>query len=392
MQTRYALVLLAGTIFGSVAFSAKPAYADLPTIDVAVEFAVKTMNTAITNAITSMQKSLTNAMTDLTNPASLSSLLRSGFTQNANYAKAQIGAQQQLMDGQNASMAGYMSRQRNSEIRDEHIVSPSFCATLDNNQSAVAASAASWKVATSIAQITDPRGEAEPNTPSHLGVAQGISANNALHAGRYCSAGDLEAGLCTTLSANPDGDQRAGSLFGADTLPDNGGVDAANDFATSLIQPIAPAALRGDEMRALSGQDVWAHRRAYNARMSLARSVLNYTIGIQSPSVTLTSAQQQELQAEGQPAATKGSWLQAVSLEIQRKVAGVQWNAMLQSMPPATVQREMATEIAMANYLALQNFRIQLLNANISAAQLAATEEQNFRGSTPMPSPSMASN
>lgn len=392
MRARYASVLMAGTLFGAVVMNTTPALADYPTIDLTVQAAIKAMNTAVTNAITTMESGLTSAMTDLTNPASLSSLLRSGFTQNANYAKAQIGAQQQMIDGQNASMAGYMKRERNSEIRDEHVISPSFCATLDNNQSAVAASAASWKVATSIAQVTDPRGEAEPNTPSHLGIGQAIGANNALHAGRYCSAGDIEGGVCTTLSTNPDGDQRAGSLFGADTLPDNGGVDAANDFATSLIQPIAPAALRGDELRALSGQEVWARRRSYNARMSLARSVLNYTIGIQSPSITLTTAQQQELQAEGQPAATNGSWLQAVSLEIQRKVAGVQWNALLQSMPPASVQREIASEMAMANYLAMQNFRIQLLNANISAAQLAATEEQNFRGSTPMPSPAMASN
>ena len=115
-------------------------------------------------------------------------------------------------------------------------------------------------------------------------------------------------------------------------------------------------------------------------------------IGQQTPGVTLTAQQQQLLTNEGLTVPASGSWLQALSLEVTRRISDVSWAAGLQAMPPASVEREIATELALSNYLALQNYRVTLLNATMSAAQLSATEEANFRPTTPMPSPSMASN
>ena len=73
-------------------------------------------------------------------------------------------------------------------------------------------------------------------------------------------------------------------------------------------------------------------------------------------------------------------------------VSSVSWAASLQAMPPASVQREIALEMAMSNYLAMQNYRVQLYNSALQASLLAATAERNGAPPVQMPSPSIASN
>ena len=243
MSRRSLLASVGLMVVGGVMFNVVPAYADMPTIDITVQAAINAMSSAMTNAISSMEKSLTNAMTDLTNPASLSSLLTNGFSQNANYAKAQVGAQQQIADANNEVMSEQMLAFRDAKMRDEQTPSPQQCVALDSGQTAEAASLQGWRAMTSIEQITDARGEAGPGTPAWYGAGQASAATGQLHMKRYCSQDEANAGLCST-SQLPNADQRASSLFGADNLGDVNGVNAANDFGTTLIQPIPPAALR----------------------------------------------------------------------------------------------------------------------------------------------------
>ena len=326
MRARYALLLMAGTIFGGVAFNARPAYAIFDSISIVA--AITALQTATEKLFSALGDQVTSSLTDLTNPNSVSSMLRNGFQQLTNYSKAQVGANEQIADASNSVMANYMKQMRNTEIRDEHLPSGEFCTTLDSNQTAVAASTQARTVAGAIEAVTDPRGEAAPNTPSYFGRSQGVEANSQMHLQKYCADPDVQAGLCSSLSKFPNGDERASSLFGKDTYAD-GGVDAANDFATNLIQPVAPAALRGDQLTSVSGKEAWTSRRSYNARMSLARSVLDYTIGQQTPAVTLTADQQAEMQAEGQTPVTQASWLQAISIEVNRRVFGREMGGVL---------------------------------------------------------------
>lgn len=386
LLTSAGLIVLGGALFGAL-----PAYADMPTIDITVDGAIQAMSSAMTNAISSMEKSLTNAMTDLSNPASLSSLLTNGFSQNANYAKAQVGAQQQIADANNEVMSEQMLGFRDAQMRDEQTPSPQQCVALDSGQTAEAASLQGWRAMTSIEQITDARGEAGPGTPAWYGAGQASAATSQLHMKRYCSQDEASAGLCSQ-SQRPNADQRASSLFGADNLGDVNGVNAANDFGTTLIQPIPPAALRGDQLTSINGQDAAVRRRAYNARMSLARSIVSYAIGQQTPGIVLTQAQQQEMQNEGIPVPASGSWMQVISLEVNRRLASTAWQAGLQNMPPASVAREIATELALSNYIQFQNYKMALMQASLSATQIAQTEEHDFPTATQMPSPSMATN
>ena len=237
----------------------------------------------------------------------------------------------------------------------------------------------------------DPRSEGAPGTPAYYGAAQSAAASTQLHLSRYCDQREAEAGLCT-VSQLPNGDQRASSLYGSDTLAGETGVNAANDFATNLVQPVVPAALRGDQLTSVSGQDAAARRRSYTARMSLARDVLNFSIAVQAPSVTLTAAQQQQMQDQGRTPVTTASWLQATDLEVSRRVSSVSWAASLQAMPPASVNREIAMELAMSNYLALQNLRVGLYSSAVQASLLAATSERQLSPAVQMPSPSIAAN
>jgi hypothetical protein len=393
MNRKTLLATAAGIMLGGVLFNAAPALADLPTIDITTDGILTALQSAVTGAINSMEKSVTDSLTSLANPASVSSLLTAGFTQMANYSKASVGAQQQITDASNTAMARFQRDIRNSQIRDQQTPNVQNCTALDSGQVVTAASLQGWRTGQTIEAVMDPRGEAVIGTPAYYGAGQAMEAAGQVHLSRYCSTTDAEAGLCAAGAiATQNADQRASSLFGADNLIDQNGVNAANDFGTNLIQPIVPAALRGDQLTSINGQDAAARRREYNARMSLARSAINLAIGQQTPGVILTAQQQQLLTNEGLTPPASGSWLQALSLEATRRISDVTWAAGLQAMPPASVEREIATELALSNYLAMQQYRVSLLHATIAATQLSATEETTFHPTTEMPSPPMAAN
>lgn len=387
MNKRLAAFLLTGTIVGAGLGSIHPAYA---LGDAEVVAAIAALQKAIGNWFSGLQNQMTSAMSDMTNPNSLSRLLQDGFSQNANYSKAQIGAQEQIADANNEIAATMQKQSLNTQIRDQHVASPEFCATIDAAQSQLAAATSTWQAATGIAAVMDPRGEAEPGTPSYYSGAQGAQANNNYHLQRYCSQGEVTAGLCSGVSTLPAADQKAYSIFGQDTYSATGSVDAAKDYMITLTQPVAPTALRGDELKSTAGQQEWVRRRSYNARMSLAQGMIDFSNGLHNPSVVPNDEQKTELKAEGQTVPDKMSWLQNITLEVTRRFAGVTWNAQLQSMPPASVEREIAVEMALSNYIALQNLRLGLITGTVSATQLAAQTERDFSGGVQMPAPNLS--
>jgi len=125
--------------------------------------------------------------------------------------------------------------------------------------------------------------------------------------------------------------------------------------------------------------------------MSLAQNYVDQIIGMNSPSVPLTAQQQQYLQDMGLPAQQTGSWFQALQIEAERRISDVNWAATLQGMPPATVNREIAIELALNNYLQFQLFKTALQTGTINATQLAQTAEHDFSPTVQMPTPSIAS-
>ena len=385
--------VLGGIVVGAVLFNSQDAKAVLGIGDTVTDpglyGVVADVQAAVVKVIGDMQTALVNKFTNIGNL--LDDKLTAGFTQTANYAKAQIGAQQQITDASNIATTQVRRAFRNAEIRDEHTANPQFCNAADNSQTPIVASIAAENVAGSIQVVADRRGEAVAGTPAYYGQAQAVQAINRLHYARYCSETEAQAGLCTQ-GALANADQHAANLFGAGTYAGQDGVNTANDFKTNLLQPIVPAALRADQMASLSGQDALPRRRSYNARMSLAGSVVSYVIAVQSPSVPLTAQQQQQQRAEGLPPQATGSWLTATSLEVNRRMSDAGWHASLQAMPPASVQREIAVQLALSNYLAMQNYRIGLYQASLSAALVAQAEEANFREAVQMPSPNMAGN
>jgi hypothetical protein len=98
------------------------------------------------------------------------------------------------------------------------------------------------------------------------------------------------------------------------------------------------------------------------------------------------------MQHEGLTPIANASWLEALTLDVDRRYSDSDWATQLQSMPPATVEREMALELAATNYLLLQNYKIALLSATAKATELAAQTERAFPAATPMATPSVAAN
>ena len=293
---------VAGIVIGGIAFSSIPALAEMAVIDVSSiaqqiqSVAKETGILDVLNAMSTVQNTINQGIADFNKAIGLNTygdtntLLRQGFTQNANYAKAQIGAQQQIVDASNTVMSQFQLGIRQAQIRDEQAPSPTQCTALDGGVGTQAAAVQAYDLAATLAGTHDMRGEATQGMPSYLGTRQGVQSNAANHIALYCDTTDQAAGLCSNgVSAKPDADQRSGSLFGAGTYPDQASVVAAKDFAINLIEPVAPAALRGDQLNSLAGQDAAVQRRSFNARMSLAQSFVDEAIGMQSPSIPTTA-------------------------------------------------------------------------------------------------------
>ncbi len=395
-----------GMVLGAVLFNAKTAQAQFAVIDVAaIAQAIKSVaaETGILDVITAMQ-TVQQAMSDTMKAVNTAlgnntygdtnTLLLQGFTQNANYSKAQVGALQQIADASNTANARFSRDMRNAQIRDEQTASPTHCAAIDGGVSTQSPSVQAFGVAQTIAAVHDARGEAGVGMPSHFGQAQGIASMSAEHLGLYCNADDAAANLCSTVSANPDADQKASNFLGSGAYADQNAVNTAKDVAVNLIQPVAPAALRGDQLASVGGQDAAVRRHSYNARMSLAQTFMDNTIGMQVPSIPLTASQTQYMQNMGLtvPASGNGSWMQVLQIEAERRVSDVGWHTALQNMPPAAVEREMALELAMNNYLLFQNYKMALQHATISATHLAEDTDRLFMPTSKMPTPSMVSN
>ena len=382
-----------GVVIGGILFNAPDAHALFGAGDVVTDpglyGVMSTVQGAIVSALQSMENSVVNKFTDIGNL--LGNQLTAGFTQQSNYAKAAVGAQEQIADASNTAMAAYQKDLRNAQLRDEHTMSPQACTALNMGQAITVSAGQSWRVGQALGAVTDPRGEAGPGTPAYAGQGQAAAAITQLHLSRYCSQNEAAAGLCTVDPTRENLDQRASSLFGVPNYDGQNGVDAANDYATNLIQPIPPAASRGDALTSVAGQDAQARRRGYNARMSLARSVINDVVASRTNSVTLTPEQKQQQTNMGLTATDTSSWYGALELEVYRRAGGVEWAAALQSMTPKAVQVEIATELAMSNYIALANLKVAQQNAALAAAQLAASSTNEMRPAASMPSPQLAS-
>ena len=395
-----------GVVIGAVLFNAPHAYAQLATIDTAaIAQAVRSFaqETGILDVLTTMntvQNTISNTMNDInkaigpTTYGDTNTLLQQGFTQNANYSKAQVGAWQQITDASNLANAQFRMQMRQAQIRDEHTVSPNSCTALDGGVSATAAAVQGYNVGWTIAATHNARGQAQPGMPSYYGAAQGTASMAANHIGNYCDQKDADAGLCPNgVSTTPDADSNFSSLFDSGTYGSQAAINAAKDYAVNLIEPVAPAALRGNQLSSIQGQDAAVHRRSFDARMSLAQSIVDLQIDMQTPSVPITEQQQTYLTNMGLPAPANGniSWFQALQIESERRVSDVGWASALHQEPPVAVEREIAQELALSNYLAFQNFKLGLQHVDISASQLAQSTARDFTPTSQLPTPSMTS-
>ena len=203
-------LLVLGITASATILDAPPAYAQMPVTDAGSYTILGTVQAAITGAIQTMMNNVVSKITGL--QTSIQTVLTQGFTQEANYAKAQIGARQQIADASNMANAQFRRNIRNAQVRDQHILSPQACIALDSGQSMTAASVQAAKVSAAIAQVMDARAQARPGTPAWEGQAKAMEAVTQLHLARYCDEDEQTAGLCTAATpAQINADQDATS-------------------------------------------------------------------------------------------------------------------------------------------------------------------------------------
>ena len=382
------LNLLAGTALGiavgGALFSARPGWADLPTTDIITDALMRQLNTLVTDAITQVQTAITGVGDTLTRATDQ-------VTRNV---RATVAAQEQIQDATNTAVATYQRNVRNADIVANHVVTPAACLALDGSQSISVSGRQADTFSRNVGAITNPRGEGGPATPAWEGSGQAAMANVQQHLARYCSTADVQAGLCGAVSPLENADQRADSFIGVPTYGDQATINAANDYVTTLLQPVPPGALRGDPRKSMAGLQEEEDRRNYNASMSLARKVATDIFASHAPTVQLTPEQQQQLRAEGRPQLQTASSSDALALEVTRRYGSQAWATSLEQMPSAPViLREVAREQALGNYMALKTYQRLDQIAAMAAAQLAATATARFQQArTPtMPIPQVAS-
>src|ERR1700685_3760962 len=170
MQKSRLLLSASGVLSGALLFGASPALAQMPVFDnlnYALQGAIKAIESTMSDTLTNITKQLGSPgplgtiLGDISH-GSLTTLLIQGFTQNANYAKAQVDAQSKLVDGALTSHARFERDMRNAQIRDEHTTSSLHCTAIDAGQTITASSGSSWKVAQSISDVADNTQESYP--------------------------------------------------------------------------------------------------------------------------------------------------------------------------------------------------------------------------------------
>jgi len=335
----------------------------------------------VTNPISDL---LSNAISKLQAEAALAysnlniSTLTMGFNQVSNYMKGQTASMIQLFDASNTANATFQRQVRNAGIVADHSVSPAACLALDQGQSASVAGAQADRVTIILSGVTDARGEGGPGNPAYSGAAQAAEANRVLHLRRYCGALDVEAGICGAVSQRENGDQRAASMFGQPTYAAQADIDAANDYASSLLQPTPPPPLRADTRKGIDGVQAEQQRKAYNARMSLSRWITNDLVGMRASAVVLSADQQAQQRAMGRTPTANGSEYDALDLEVSRRYGNVGWNVALERMPSAPVLlREVSRQLALQAHLTWLDMKLRMPETAAIAALNAADAERD---------------
>lgn len=384
---RLIVIIIISFMAGSMA-APRPAYA-LFGLDVApIVAAITTMQGAMNTVITTTRTVLNETL------GLINGSLGSGFTQISNYLKAQIGAQEQIADANNMVQARLARDVRNATIRDNHAVNRQDCLNLEGGQSTVVAAHNAMEVAAALDGAKDSRTRAARDTPSWAGGGQASQANNTHHFSKYCDDAEAEAGICSLATSDlKAADQSASSLLTPPVYADQTAIDKANDFETTLIQPVAPAALRGSALTTTEGQQALPGRRSYSAAISLAHKIGDDVLSWHAGTVTLSAAQKAEAQREGITQTDTGSQFEATELEVNRKYSGTDWQADLQAMPSEkSVLVQIALLDAQRNWLLWQQLKLDQSRALAEAARLSIAAEQRRPRASPMPVPSTSNN
>lgn len=365
------------------AVAPRPAYAIFGVDTAAIVGAITSLQAAMNSVIAEMQGVLDAALAELDFSAI------SGFSQISNYLKAQVGANEQIADANNMVAARLDRDVINAHIMDEHAVNRQDCLNLEGGQSAVVAARQAGDVALALDVAKDARTRAARNTPSWTGAGQASQANNTLHFSKYCDDAEAEAGLCSLADTTMKGaDQDATSLFTPPVYTDQKAIDRANDYETTLIQPVVPAAMRGNAITTPEGQQAMPGRRSYNAAISLAHEIGNDVLSWHAGTVTLTASQKAEARREGIAQTDTGSLFEATELEVNRRYSGTDWQADLQAMPSEkSVLIQIALLDSQRNWLLWQQLKLQQKTALASAKRLAIEADASLKRFTPLPVP-----
>ncbi len=382
---RFLLIVTFSFIVGTMS-APRPAYALFDSVPIV--HAIMEMQAVLNGTLSAFQNMVNLAL------GRINGVLGPGFSQLSNYMKAQVGAQEQIADATNMVNARLAREVRNSEQRNNHAVNRQDCLNLEGGQAAVVAARKGGDVAAALDSGKSGRAEAHKGTPAWEGAGQAQQAANNNHFSLYCSDAEADAGVCTLASQEQkDADQNASSLLTPPVYVDKQAITRANDYATTLIQPSPPAALRGSSLTSIEGQGSLPGRRSYNAAITLAEHVTDGVLGWHANTVSLSSAQKAEATREGITNTDAGSEYEATDLEINRKYSGTDWQADLQAMPaPKSVLVQIALLDAQRNWILWQQYKLEQQRALMEATRLSIEAERRLRPVTPMPVPTSTLN
>jgi hypothetical protein len=314
-------------------------------------------------------------------------------------SSVRIGAvqtQQQVANATNTTMADFQTSLSEQQILRNHIVTPATCAAVDSSQAAAVGQQQAAITLDGVQNQLDRRGEGQPGTNGHEGWAQSRQSTLIGHVQAYCSDLDVENGLCNAAepAAWQSRDQQARSLFSIPTFNQDSS-DAADAYATNLIEPAVPAAVRADQTKTQPGQDIMIARQQYNSGVSLARYVIADILASHAPTISAVPPDlQRQRQFDGQPASDTASWWDATNLYLRYHSTLTYHNALQRMGSASAVDREIAQSINTANNIAWASYnrldQIAALLASSLSYQAMERYRQIDRREPSLPTPQIA--
>lgn len=296
------------------------------------------------------------------------------------YITQQTTAIGRMFDAQNQSNAQIAREEAQVSATRDYIPSSNACETTSGVMGLQSAHINSDETAYKATAAQVNRLTNSKNTPAQNGQAQDVAIRWERRLEKWCSSEKLidGKGICSGDVSNHNADLNPYSLFGKNTLETSTEQQAARDFITNLLVPVAPDPLPLKHIESDGDRRAHIKRLSAQSRLGLATSVLNASYAERLPSVNL-GEWARALLPERTDIPDNISLKELNSVLMRERYENPNYHISLQAMEPANLLREQVSQQAlMLSQIGRMSDWVEML-ASVEAARLSIEVENEMR-------------